>query len=103
MIDNPKVKWIVGLVLGLIFAALMGLEKFHFGGAAAPRGRQGFGWDSVFVPEGAGDRSFGEMSDDEKNAISHRRRAFDALRKAGAFYLRRMMKSTGVPNGSMSM
>lgn len=50
--------------------------------AAAPRGRQGFGWDSVFVPEGAGGRSFGEMSDDDKNAISHRRRAFDALRAA---------------------
>lgn len=50
--------------------------------AAAPRGRQGFGWDSVFVPEPPGDRTYGEMSDDEKNAISHRRRAFESLKLA---------------------
>jgi non-canonical purine NTP pyrophosphatase (RdgB/HAM1 family) len=50
--------------------------------AARPRGRLGFGWDSVFVPDDPGDRTYGEMSEDEKNSISHRRRAFEALRKA---------------------
>ena len=50
--------------------------------AAAPRGRLGFGWDSVFVPDVPGGRTYGEMSDDEKNGISHRRRAFEALREA---------------------
>lgn len=49
---------------------------------AAPRGRRGFGWDSTFAPDGCGGRTYGEMSEAEKNAISHRRRAFEALRDA---------------------
>lgn len=46
--------------------------------AAAPRGSGGFGWDSVFVPEG-GERTFAEMAPEEKDRVSHRRRAWDAL------------------------
>ncbi len=46
--------------------------------AAAPRGGGGFGWDVIFVPEG-GDRTFAEMSAAEKDRVSHRRRAWDAL------------------------
>lgn len=46
--------------------------------ASEPRGANGFGWDAIFVPEGE-TRTFGEMSDREKAAISHRRRAWDAL------------------------
>ena len=45
-----------------------------------PRGDGGFGWDSVFAPEGHGGRTYGEMSGEEKNSISHRKRAFEALR-----------------------
>jgi len=48
--------------------------------AGVPRGGQGFGWDGVFSPEGAGGRTFAEMGPAEKNAISHRRLAFEALR-----------------------
>lgn len=43
-----------------------------------PRGTNGFGYDSVFVPDGY-DRTFAEMSDEEKKALSHRARAFTAL------------------------
>jgi len=50
--------------------------------AEAPRGRSGFGWDSVFLPDGGEGRSFAEMSRTGKNALSHRRRAFEALREA---------------------
>jgi len=46
--------------------------------ADAPRGNGGFGWDVLFLPEGS-DRTFAEMSPEEKDAISHRRRAWDAL------------------------
>ena len=46
--------------------------------AAAPRGSGGFGWDTVFVPEGS-DRTFAEMAPAEKDRVSHRRRAWDAL------------------------
>ena len=61
---------------------LLGVGVVHGRIAAKPRGRGGFGWDSTFVPDGHGDRTYGEMSDDEKNAISHRRRAFEALKLA---------------------
>lgn len=39
-----------------------------------PRGSDGFGYDPVFVPEGY-DRTFAEMTPDEKNSLSHRGRA----------------------------
>ena len=44
----------------------------------APRGRGGFGYDPLFVPEGW-DRTFAEATGEEKNAISHRGRAVAAL------------------------
>jgi XTP/dITP diphosphohydrolase len=47
--------------------------------AAAPRGQNGFGWDAIFIPEGE-QRTFGEMSPVEKDACSHRRRAWQLLR-----------------------
>ena len=47
--------------------------------AASPRGEGGFGYDPLFVPDDADGRTFAEMGDDEKNAISHRGRAFGAL------------------------
>lgn len=50
--------------------------------APQPRGLGGFGWDGAFVPDGGDGRTFGEMAADEKNAISHRRKAFLALRDA---------------------
>jgi XTP/dITP diphosphohydrolase len=44
------------------------------------RGTKGFGYDAVFIPSEGDGRSFAEMEPDEKNAISHRARAFRALR-----------------------
>jgi XTP/dITP diphosphohydrolase len=45
---------------------------------SAPRGEGGFGWDRVFSPEGS-DRTFAEMTGEEKDRLSHRRRAWEAL------------------------
>ena len=39
-----------------------------------PRGIEGFGYDPMFLPDGH-DKTFGEMSLDEKKALSHRARA----------------------------
>lgn len=44
-----------------------------------PLGGNGFGYDPMFVPEGD-TRTFGEMSPEEKYAISHRTRAFAAFK-----------------------
>lgn len=49
-----------------------------------PRGALGHGYDPMFVPVGH-DRTFAEMTPDEKNAISHRA---DALRKFVAAVVR---------------
>ena len=69
-----------------------GATEFHRGEAPGtlvwpPRGASGFGYDPVFRPDGH-DRTFGEMSADEKHGwrpgdtappLSHRARAFHAL------------------------
>jgi XTP/dITP diphosphohydrolase len=46
----------------------------------APRGNHGFGYDSVFQPIGE-IRTFAELSDSEKNSMSHRGMALRALSK----------------------
>lgn len=49
--------------------------------ALAPEGDGGFGYDPVFIPDGS-DRSFAAMTRAEKDACSHRGRAFRALATA---------------------
>ena len=46
-----------------------------------PRGRGGFDYDPVFEVDGRG-KSMAELSPEDKNALSHRGRAFGALREA---------------------
>ena len=46
-----------------------------------PRGARGHGYDPMFIPDGH-DRTYAEMDFAEKNAISHRARAFAALEAA---------------------
>jgi XTP/dITP diphosphohydrolase len=46
--------------------------------APAPRGTNGFGYDSVFIPTGS-TKTLAEMTDSEKNAISHRLKALQEL------------------------
>lgn len=48
-----------------------------------PRGARGFGYDPIFVPDGHS-KTFGEMSPPAKDVISHRAKAFEAL-KASLF------------------
>jgi XTP/dITP diphosphohydrolase len=48
--------------------------------AATPAGTRGFGYDPLFVPDEAPGRTMAELSDAEKDAISHRGHAARALR-----------------------
>ncbi|MGD2132514.1 MAG: RdgB/HAM1 family non-canonical purine NTP pyrophosphatase [Maricaulaceae bacterium] len=43
-----------------------------------PRGTHGFGYDPIFVPDGH-DRTFGEMTPEQKQPLTHRARAFEKL------------------------
>ena len=46
--------------------------------AEEEKGTEGFGYDPLFIPEGY-DKTFSQMGIDEKNKISHRYRALNAL------------------------
>jgi XTP/dITP diphosphohydrolase len=48
--------------------------------ARAPRGSGGFGYDPLFIVPELGGRAMAEMSDDEKNEVSHRARAARSMR-----------------------
>lgn len=42
--------------------------------AKAPRGERGFGWDTIFIPDGE-TKTWGEMNEEEQQATSMRRQA----------------------------
>lgn len=46
--------------------------------APQPAGRGGFGWDTIFVPNGS-EKTFAEMTPTEKDRYSMRRIAFEAM------------------------
>ena len=66
LIQNGEMKQVEGIVNGRI--------------AQEEEGRSGFGYDPVFVPEGY-EKTFASLSAEEKNSISHRGRAMEALRE----------------------
>jgi XTP/dITP diphosphohydrolase len=66
---------------------LLGMgEPIYFNGTVegtitvVRKGDGGFGYDPVFLPDGSG-LTFSEMNPSEKNAISHRGRALQAMRR----------------------
>jgi len=67
-----------------VIALVLGNEQFIFEGKVEGRiinerlGTGGFGYDSVFIPAGC-EKTFAEMSMDEKNTISHRAMAIRKL------------------------
>ncbi len=62
--ENGEVRFFEGIVYGTIIRE--------------PRGKEGFGYDPVFQPDGYS-QTFAEMPLDEKNKISHRAIAMKAL------------------------
>lgn len=70
-----------------VIALLLGGEEHRFEGIVegriikCERGDEGFGYDPLFVPDGC-DRTFAQMTTEEKNALSHRARA---VRKLAAY------------------
>jgi XTP/dITP diphosphohydrolase len=70
----------------LCLAAPDGEAEFYEGKAFGhltfpPRGRRGFGYDPIFIPDGHS-ATFGEMRPEDKHRISHRAIAFEGFAKA---------------------
>ena len=67
-----------------VISLMMNSTEYRFEGtvegsiAEAPIGSGGFGYDAVFIPKGH-KKTFAEMSMEEKNSISHRRRAIQQM------------------------
>ena len=64
LIENGKEKIFEGICKGTIIAIR--------------RGDSGFGYDPVFIPDGS-NKTFAEMSMEEKNRFSHRKKAIEKL------------------------
>lgn len=73
-----------------VVTLLLGGEPHYFEGtlegsiALERRGNGGFGYDPIFIPDAYPDKSLAEVSEDDKNAISHRAQALGKM----AEYLR---------------
>jgi non-canonical purine NTP pyrophosphatase (RdgB/HAM1 family) len=75
-----------GAVARTVVAAFDGRLRLYTGQvrgriAPAPAGTEGFGWDSIFIPEGE-TRTFAEMTQAEKLRVSMRRLAFESMAAA---------------------
>ena len=86
--DNRKAQFrtVVALILNDERYTFEGIVSGHI--AESPTGNGGFGYDPIFVPDGYSE-SFGVLSAEVKNSISHRGRAFAQV----AAFLKRMQKT----------
>jgi XTP/dITP diphosphohydrolase len=81
--DVPDERLTAGFVCAAAYALPDGRSEVVLGEmrgriVRAPRGSNGFGYDPIFVPDDV-DVTSAELTDDEKDAISHRGKAFRLL------------------------
>lgn len=80
-VNKRKARFVCSVVLRISESLIVeaeGVCKGHL--LDEPHGTGGFGYDPLFVPDGF-NRTFAEMTDGEKNAISHRGRAMMLLKE----------------------
>lgn len=73
---NAQFKTVISVIIDGKQYAFEGICKGHI--IQTLRGTDGFGYDPIFVPEGS-TKTFAEMTMEEKNVYSHRRKATDKL------------------------
>jgi len=84
--DVPQERRGAAFVCAAAFVGVDGTERVVHGEMrgrllSAPRGANGFGYDPLFLPDGE-TRTSAELTAEQKDAISHRGRAFRALAAA---------------------
>jgi XTP/dITP diphosphohydrolase len=89
---NARFRTVIGLIIGGEEYLFEGIVKGTI--ITEKRGKEGFGYDSIFVPEGK-NMTFAEMDLDKKNKISHRARAFEKLKSFLSSYQESENQKTG--------
>jgi XTP/dITP diphosphohydrolase len=80
-VKERKARFVCCIALALSVNSVntfFGYSDGHIG--MEPRGLNGFGYDPVFYPEGYS-KTFAEMSDQEKDSLSHRGAALNSLQQ----------------------
>jgi len=79
--DNRRARFVCAIAIATVAGEVLNLSEGICEGTITfePRGESGFGYDPLFVPERY-DQTFGELSDEIKNRISHRARALLKVR-----------------------
>ncbi|MCI4324110.1 MAG: non-canonical purine NTP pyrophosphatase [Thermoplasmata archaeon] len=85
---RPLLRWVRGRRRDAVFRTVAGIRHGNLrwtargevagSVASSPRGRHGFGFDPIFIPQG-GRRTYGQLTSAEKGRTSHRSRAILAL------------------------
>ena len=79
--DNPdrSAKFVCAIAMCWPDGHVETVEGYAYGDIVwPPRGENGFGYDPVFLPKGQ-DKTFGEISADEKRKLSHRSQAIEMI------------------------
>ncbi len=69
---KAQFKTVISLIIKGTEYQFVGICKGHI--TTALKGSNGFGYDAIFIPDGS-DKTFAEMSMDDKNIFSHRKKA----------------------------
>jgi len=79
--DNRRARFVCAIAIATVAGEVLNLSEGICEGTITfePRGESGFGYDPLFVPERY-DQTFGELSDEIKNRISHRAHALLKVR-----------------------
>ncbi|CAK5085866.1 unnamed protein product [Meloidogyne enterolobii] len=76
-LPGPYIKWFLEKLKPEGLIKLLGRTE---GIIVEPRGSRQFGWDPCFMPNGF-EKTFAEMTSEEKNKISHRGKALEKLKE----------------------
>jgi XTP/dITP diphosphohydrolase len=79
--SDRKARFVCSIALAMPDEKVLTFNGYSEGSIGTePKGANGFGYDPVFYPEGA-DRTFAEMSAEEKDSLSHRGNAIRQLQR----------------------